>query len=71
MHALRFTACLSRGGTLESLQDDVEAGGDGSVAGSCCVLVAAAGGRVRVAEACHELFLGGAGPCRKRPGGVT
>ena len=55
-------ARLSRVAFLEALEDDVETGGDGPVPVSGGVLVAATGGGVGMAEAGHQLALGGAGP---------
>ena len=55
-------ARLSRVALLEAPKDDVETGGDGPVPVSGGVLVAATGGGVGMAEAGHQLALGGAGP---------
>jgi hypothetical protein len=64
-------ARLSRVAFLEALEDDVETGGDGPVPVPGGVLVAAAGGGVGMAEAGHQLALGGAGPSGKGAGRVA
>ena len=64
-------ARLSRVAFLQPLEDDVQAGGDGSVSVSSRMLVAATGSGVGMAEAGHQLALGGAGPSRQGASGVA
>ena len=59
------------GRILEAAQDRVETGGDGSVPIPGRVLVAPGGGRIGVAQAGHQLPLGGARPGGEGSGYVT
>jgi len=64
-------ARLSRVAFLQSPEDDVETGGNGAVPVPGGVLVAATGGGVGMAEAGHQLALGGAGPSGEGAGRVA
>ena len=55
----------------QSPEDDVETGGNGAVPVPGGVLVAATGGGVGMAEAGHQLALGGAGPSGEGAGRVA
>ena len=70
-HPHLVVAGLWRVALLEASEDDVETGGDGTVPVPGGVLVAATGGGVGMAEAGHQLALGGAGPSGEGAGRVA